>query len=160
MFAQFVMKNPILMMGILMFSVFLMTVSKKQSFMTREKLYPSSCKAVLVRLEKRLPATWKASCKDNDMMLEMSSNLSNDNLDLLRQGLYLEIANNIVLTSRNCPLDTLTQVKTVKLSLDHKSFKIEALTKGSDIVKFATMNEKQFILEHLKATVKVSEIKK
>ncbi|MFZ4712265.1 MAG: hypothetical protein ACOYL6_01020 [Bacteriovoracaceae bacterium] len=160
MFAQFFMKNPVLVMGILMFGIFLMTINKKQSFMTREKMYPTSCRAVLVKLEKRLPATWKATCNENDLRVETESTINNDNLDLLRQGLYLELANNLVLMTRNCPIDSLSNVRGVKVTLNHPQFKIEAYTKGSDVVKFATMNEKQFILQHLKATVKVNETKR
>ena len=128
--------------------------------MTRENLYPTSCKAVMVKLEKRLPATWKAECKGNDLIVTSQSKIEHPNLDLLRQGLYMEMANNIVLLARNCPLDTLERVGTVKLTINNPKYQIDAFTLGKHIVKFATMNEKQFILEHLKATVQVKETAK
>ncbi len=143
-----------------MFAVFLMNARKKDSLMSRDNLNPTSCKTVLVTLNKRIPATWKVECNKNDLNVVTESKLENQNLDLLRQGLYMEMANNIVLLARNCPLDTLENVAMIKLTLNNPKYQIDAYTKGKNIVKFATMNEKQFILEHLKATVQVKETAK
>lgn len=118
---------------------------------------PTSCSAVKIKLQHKLPGHWKISCHENDLKVEYPVEANIPNLDTLRQGLYKDLVNNIVLTTRNAPIDTLENVRKIEFVANHKQLEITAITTGKSIVKFATMSEPKFIMDHLRATTVVKE---
>lgn len=126
-------------------------------FFERKKINPTSCTAVVVRLSKKIPASWTIKCSENDLELGYEINAKIPNMDTLKQGLYKDMANNMILIARNSPIDTLEKVSKVKIKVTHPLIEIEAISRGDHFIKFATLTEPKFIAEHLKATVSVKE---
>lgn len=142
-----------------MISIFLYDLknNNRSLFLSRDKLMPTSCSAVIVKLKRKLPGHWKVDCKENDLLIEYPVEANVPNLDTLRQGLYKDLVNNMVLATRNAPIDTLENVRKIEFTASHKQLEIKAITTGKSIVKFATMNEPKFIMDHLRATTVVKE---
>ena len=157
------MKNPVLMIGILMMSIFLMKLSSDESWTSRDKLNPTSCKAVLVKLIRRIPANWDATCKGNNLTVEINYPELKDKpipKDKVRTILFMELANYMKKIALSSPSDNLERTDFVTLKLHHPKLSINALTEGKFIVKLATMKNVEMIKEHLKVTVQVQEISK
>ena len=148
-------------MGILMMIAFILNIKNRGiNLFNRDALHPTSCKAVLISVEKKLPKNWKAHCEKNTLKIEIQTTLDSPNVDLLREALYLELGNNIVFLAKNTSPGTMDYVDLVEIYQINHRYDIRAYTKGKDISKFSTMNDKKFILEHLKATVTVRETKR
>lgn len=153
------MKYPVLIIGIIMISIFLMDLknNNRSIFLSRDKLMPTSCSAVIVKLSRRVPGHWKVECKGNDLHVEYPVETNIPNLDTLRQAVYKDLVNNIVLATRNSPIDTLENVRQIEFTANHKTLEIKAAISGKNIIKFATMKEPKFIMDHLAATTVVKE---
>ena len=142
-----------------MMAIFLMT-SWNKIFGPRESLIPSSCKAVLVMLNKRIPATWSTQCEGktkNNLFINMHTHIKAADDLTLKKALYRTLANNLVFIAKNSPADSLERVDIVRLKMNHHKIEINAITEGKDIIKFSTMKDPDFIKDHLKLTVQVQE---
>ncbi len=156
-----IMKNPILAVGILMMAVFLMTLGRKEGLFNRDALMPTSCKAVLVKLDRRIPANWSTQCDANNLAMTMNFAEPKDKpiSDAeLRKTLFRTLANNMKSVALNSPDDNLERTDIVSIRLIHPRLTINAITEGKYIVKLATMNDPAMIAEHLKVTVQVQEV--
>ncbi len=158
---SFLMKNPILMIGILMMSILLFQLSEKGLFGSKSRLVPSSCKAVRVKLDRRIPANWKTFCEGktvNNLVVEIESPLDKS-LDKknLRAALYRNLANDMILIAKNSPADNLERTDFVRLKVTHPAGEINAITQGRYIAKLATLTDLKLISEHIKTTVQVRE---
>lgn len=158
MFAKKLMKNPILMVGILMMVIFLFQLQKKGYFAKR--YVPTSCKSVLVMLEKRAPATWEVKCEENNLAVKIIKDLSvkeMKNEKLYKTVLYRELANDLIFVAKNSLNESLERVFFVRIHLTSQKMNIDALTEGKFLSKLATINKPRFIAEHLHATVQTKE---
>ncbi|MDC1175650.1 hypothetical protein OAT67_09640 [Bacteriovoracaceae bacterium] len=158
-------KNPILGVGILLMAIFLMGLYKDGKIFKRENLIPTSCKATIVKLERRIPANWSTGCEGNNLWVHVqyvSAENSAKKVDSknLKKLLYREIANYLILIAKNSPSDNLERTEYVRLRLIHPELTINALTQGKFLVKLATLKDQKLISEHLKVTVQVQETKK
>lgn len=161
MLLQNLMKNPVLMIGILMMSIFLMSLSREGKIFHRENLVPTSCKAVLVKLDRRIPASWTTECQGNNLNINITKTLQPKeagNIEMLRSLLYRELANDLIAIANNSPSDNLERTDLVSLKLRHAEMEIGALTEGKFIVKFSTLRDQRLIMEHLQQTVQVQEV--
>ena len=161
-----IMKNPVLIIGILFMAIFLMEANRRGYLGKREKLVPSSCRAVRVKLDKRIPANWKTECTGSDFdhlrvevdyVLEEKTPVTQEKL---RPILYRELANYLIFIAKNSPQDNLERTRQVQLILNHKRLSINALSEGQFVVKLSTLSDKSLIAQHFKTTVQVQEIKK
>ena len=75
----------------------------------------------------------------------------------IKAYLYRELANDIIFTAKNSPVDTLENVTLARFIVNSKKMTIKAAIFGDDLVKFTTMKNKRLILNHFKNTVKVKE---
>lgn len=159
---KILMKNPILGVGILMMSIFLMGLYKDGKIFKRENLIPTSCKAVTVKLERRIPANWSIGCEGNNLWVEVNYLLLEKKikLEVLRSVFYCEMANYFSLVAKNSPSDNLERTDFVRLKLVHLLLTINALTEGCYLIKMATLTDQRLIAEHLKVTVQVQEVAK
>ena len=133
---------------------------------------PSSCRAVTVKLDRRIPSSWKTECEGRDFNnLFVSMNIDelppkdstkdkskSEKERLLKVLLYKTLANNMILTAKNSPADNLERTGMVRFKLNHPKLKINALTEGRFLVKLQTLSSPQLIAEHLKVTVQVKEV--
>ncbi len=161
--AKFMMKNPVLIIGILLMVIFLSTSGRKL-LSRKEALNPTSCKAVLVKLNRRIPKNWSTKCKGNNLTVivkykDLDKKVEADK-QKLRKLLYRELANFLTHIAKNSPSDNLELTDIVRLKLDQKNLVINAVTEGKFIVKLSTLSETKNIKEHLRKTVKVQEVVK
>lgn len=155
------MKNPILMIGIISFSLFIYYATSKGKLGRREALMPTSCKALRVKLDRRIPANWKSECEGNNLAVEITLPREEKVLDKdLSAYLYRHLANDMISIAKNSPSDNLERTDFVRVRINHPDRQINALTEGKYLTKLATMKDKRLIAEHLKLTVQVQEITK
>lgn len=153
-------KYPILAIGILMMAIFIMDLNRR-GLLKRDNLIPTSCTAVRVKLDRRIPSNWKTQCNKNN--LEININYPEDkiskvnSLEKLRPLLYRELANYLSLIAKNSPSDNLERTDIIVVKLKHSKLSINAVTEGKYIVKLLTIKDKKMLAEHLKVTVQVKE---
>jgi hypothetical protein len=160
---KFMMKNPLLMIGILFMAIFLMNLSGNNIFSRQSKIKATSCNATLVMLNKRIPATWKTVCNDNNLEITINSSSLVEKLsdiNKIRPLFYRELANNLIFISKNSPIDSLERVFMVTLKMDSSKFKLSSVTEGKYLIRLRTLKSPKFIAEHLKSTVQTQELLK
>lgn len=160
------MKNPILAIGILFMVIFLFQAGEKYNWWPSraQKLMPSSCKAVRVKLDRRIPANWHTECEGSDfnnlaVTIKYAQELDKkvDKEDDLNKLVYRELANDLIRIAKNSPGDNLERTNIIRIRFIHPQKQIDAITEGKYLVKLQTMNDKRLIAEHLKVTVQVRE---
>lgn len=153
------MQKPVLAIGILMMALFLFQVSreKKWGLFHNDKLMATSCKAIIVRLEKNVPANWKVFCEGNNLAVEIDELAVPAGAANIRSLMYRQLANHMSFVARNSHTDILEKVFLVRFRLTHPKMVINAVTEGKFIVKLATLETPEHIMTHLQSTVQVKE---
>jgi len=156
---KILMKNPVLVIGILLMVIFLTDLKKrgKLGIFDRPDYIPHSCKAVLVMLDKRIPNNWDTSCDENNLVVKIDSQLENIKPQNLKAAIYRNMANHFIFIGQNSPSETLERVFSVHLKIDHPILTIDALSSGEAVAKLATIKRPEFIADHLKASIQVKE---
>lgn len=138
-----------------------MNLNREGKLFKREALNPTSCKAVLVKLNRRIPQSWKTHCNGNNLNITLNKSLipkEKDNREMLRTLLYRELANDLIVIANNSPVDNLERTELVSLKLVHPQMTIGALTEGKFLAKFSTLRDQRLILDHFQQTVQVQEV--
>jgi hypothetical protein len=163
---RWMMNNPIFMIGVILMGLFITSQVREGGLGYKESLMPTSCKAVLVMLDRRIPETWTTRCRGNNLNITIKKSMDpayeegmdeEQKLQMLRQLLYRELANDLITIAKNSPTDNLERTDYISLRLVHSKLEIGALTEGRFVVKFSTITNTNLILEHLKETVSVQE---
>lgn len=152
-------KKPVLAMGIIMFSLFLFQVAKKEKWgiFHNDKLISTSCRGVLIRLEKKIPQNWKVFCEGNNLAVEIQEIAIPENASNLKPLMYRQLSNHMAHVARNSMTDILEKVFFVRFRIVHPKMTLNAVTEGKFLVKLATLENTEHIMTHLKATVQVKE---
>lgn len=155
-------KKPVLMMGIIMFSLFLYQVARKEGWgiFHNDKLQSTSCRGVLIGLEKRVPQNWKVYCEGNNLAVEIKEVAIPDKVSDIRPLMYRQLANHMAYVARHSAVDILERVLFVRFHIEHAQMTLDAVTEGQYIVKLATLENAEHIMAHLKTTVQVKETMK
>lgn len=157
---QKVMKYPVLVMGIIMFLIFLNQETTKVWWAKVKRRYvPSTCDAVLSRVETKAPKEWKLECPGTQLLvIQLEIDHPAKSSQQLRVMMYKEVANNLTKLASYANIETLEYLKNIRLILKHKDLTIISQTDGQAVAQFKTLKQKQDILNHLSLTVKVREI--
>lgn len=153
------MKKPVLTVGIILFGMFLYQVASKEQWgvFANQKLKSTTCRAVIIQLQKRVPANWNLFCEGNNLaveIVEVAIPPKAANLDAL---MYRQLANHMSFIARVSHQDMLEKVDFVRFRLSHDQVEINAVTEGKFIVKLATLETPEHIMTHLKSTVQVKQ---
>ncbi len=153
------MKKPVLTVGIILFGMFLYQVASKEQWgvFANQKLKSTTCRAVIIQLEKKVPANWNLFCEGNNLaveIVEVAIPPKAANLDAL---MYRQLANHMSFIARVSHQDMLEKVDFVRFRLSHDQVEINAVTEGKFIVKLATLETPEHIMTHLKSTVQVKQ---
>lgn len=153
------MQKPILAIGLIMFGLFIFQVARDQKWgiFHNEKLIATSCKAVVVRLEKKIPANWKIFCEGNNLAVDIKEIAIPENATNLKSLMYRQLANHMAFVARSSHSDILEKVFFVRFKVNHPKMVINAVTEGKYIVKLATLETPEHIMAHLQSTVQVKE---
>lgn len=146
-------------MGIIMFSLFLFQVAKKEKWgiFHNDKLVSTACRGVLIRLEKKVPENWKVFCEGNNLAVEINEIAIGEKATNIKLLMYRQLANHMAYVARLATIDILEKVMFVRFRLTHPDLTINAVTEGKFIVKLATLENPEHIMTHLKSTVQVQE---
>ena len=156
---KYLMEKPILAIGLMMFGLFVYQVGRGQKWgiFHNDKLIATSCKAVLVRLEKKIPGNWKVFCEGNNLAVEIEEMAIPKEATNLETLMYRQLVNHMAYIARNSHSDIVEKVFFVRFKLIHPKMIINAVTEGKFIVKLATLESPDHIMSHLKSTVQVKE---
>lgn len=166
MVAKSLMKNPILMVGILLMSLFLFQLRDQGFFKDRAaKMLPTSCKAVKVRLDKYFHKTWKIACDGNNLNLEIPVDKKVVNYDLkdpkvLKPIMYKALANSYISVSKYSPQDSLERTMIISIRLIHPHMTLNSISEGRHVFNLKNMKNFKLISEHLQKTIQVQEVTK
>ena len=144
-----------------MMSIYLMTYSEKFSLGFRsDRLIPYSCKALRVKLDRRIPANWSSRCEKNSLFVEINGDglgkvLANKNDK--KAFIFRELANSLMIVATHSPSDNLERTDEVLLRFHYQGMAVNALTAGKDLVKLQGVQDKELIAKHLRSTVKIQE---
>lgn len=154
------MKYPVLIIGIILFAIFISQESTKKWWNQEVKRsrIPSTCDAVLDRVKPKSPSSWELECPGTQLLVinvnfETTANSHKEQ----RVMMYKEVANTLTKLAHYSNVETLEFLKHIKLILKHKNLEITSVTDGQAVAKFKYLKQKDQILQHLKLTVKVSE---
>jgi hypothetical protein len=151
-------KKPILVLGALMMLIMLLNLFQSDMFKEyRDKLKTTSCRAVIVNLEKRIPASWDISCKENIITLVVPNETQVVEANL-RPLLYREMANTLMFVAKESPEENLERTFSVIVRIVHPELTINSLITGANLVKLRNMQTPELIAEHLKSSVTVQEV--
>ncbi len=156
---MYLMKKPILAIGLIMFGLFLFQVSRDQKWglFHNDKLIATSCKGVIIRLEKNIPNNWKIFCEGNNLAVEINEVAIPKGAANLKSLMYRQLANHMSFVARSSHTDILEKVFFVRFKLTHPKMVINAVTEGKFIVKLATLESPEHVMTHLQSTVQVKE---
>lgn len=154
---NFLFKRPIFTLGLLMFGLFIYQVGTKEKWWGSDRFESTSCKGVLVRLEKLTPGNWKVFCEGNNLAVVINEMAIPEESKNLRMLMYRQLANHMSFIAKNATSDILEKVMFVRFRLTHPKLQIDAVTEGQYIVKLATIEKTEHIMTHLKTTVQVKE---
>jgi hypothetical protein len=153
------MKNPVLAIGIILMGLFIYQVLNKEKWgvFTNQKLMSTSCKAVLVKIDKKIPENWNTFCEGNNLAVEINELAVAPEAKKLKSMMYRQLANHMSYIARTSHTDILEKVDFVRFKLMHPKMEINAVTEGKYIVKLATLELPEHIMTHLQSTVQVKE---
>ena len=153
------MEKPVLAIGIILMGLFLYQVARDQKWgiFYNEKLIATSCKAELVKIQKKVPENWKTFCEGNNLAVEIKELGIPAGATNLNSLMYRQLANHMSYVARISHSDILEKVDFVRFRLSHDKMVINAVTEGKFIVKLATLESPEHIMAHLKSTVQVKE---
>jgi len=159
---QKAMKYPVLVIGFVMFGIFL---SDPKTAIWWDKVLrrfkSSTCDTVLVRTEKKAPLGWKMACPTMDkLVLDVPVVSDVANYNQLRVIMYKSLANHLTKFSQVSNPETVIRLKKLQINLNHKRLTIESITTGESVIEFLKLKNQKDIIRHLKHTVKVKEVRK
>lgn len=156
---KYLMEKPVLAIGLILFGLFLLQVSRNQQWglFHNDKLIATSCRAVTVRLDKKIPGNWKIFCEGNNLAIEINEIAVPKDATNLKTLMYRQLANHMSFVARTSHSDILEKVMFVRFKLMHPKMEINAVTEGKFIVKLATLETPEHIMTHLQSTVQVKE---
>lgn len=111
-------------------------------------------------LNKRIPATWKTNCNENNLEITINSNTlvkDKNNAKIFRPLMYRELANNLIYISKNTPDDSLSRVFMVTVKMLSDKMNLASVTEGKYLVRLRNLKSPKLIAEHLKSTVQTQE---
>lgn len=151
-------KYPVLIVGIIMFSIFLADEKTKIWWeKTQRRFIPSTCDSLESRLKDKTPKEWTITCPTADLLLLEMNYDSSESLERVRIKMYKNIANTLVEFAKIANPETLEYLNTFRLIIDSNKVRILSETDGEAMLAFRTLKQKEKIAQHLKLTVKVKE---
>ena len=152
-------KYPVLIIGIILFTLYIMDPKtskywKKQS----RRFIPSTCDALMDRSEKKGPENWSWECPGTQLLIiKVEYNDAGEKFPEIRKNLYKQLANSLVKLAQITNPETMPNLLNLKMIIENPRLKILAKTDGAAVEALLRMNTPDLVAEHLKLTVKVKE---
>lgn len=155
-------KNPVLMIGILMMSIFLMQLYRSDKLGLGDKRKATSCVAVQVRLEKRVPGHWKLECDGNNLLVWISTTYpfkDDASRNQIEAVIMKEIANVYITVAKKTIGESLEKTESVSVRISDPKMTVGAWSEGRMVSKLRTLTDNKLIFQHIANTIKVRTIK-
>lgn len=154
-------KYPVLIVGLVLFWLFITDPATKKYFSQFNNRAPSTCRVVQDRVAPKMPSNWNLECLNTkELVVTIKSELMPKEPKLLRSLLYKQLANSLQEFARYTNLETLEFLKIVRVNLKHENLDINAKTDGEALVQLLAKKDQSAVANHLKLTVRTKEIKK
>lgn len=162
MFWKNALKYPALIAGIIMFSLFLADPKTKDWWeRVQGRFKPSTCGAIMDRLEEKMPDEWSLKCpKVSHMQLEVEFEEDFKNFENLRMAAYRKMANDLKSLALMANAETLQNLGTFEILVVHDLIEVWGVTDGQALVQLRDKSTQNEMAEHLELTVKVKEKRK
>ena len=138
MVSKSLLKNPVLIIGILMMSIFLMQLYRQDKLGTSDKRKATSCLALKIRLDKRVPGHWELKCDGNNLLVWVKTNFQFPSETSQRQidaAFYKEIANVYSTVAKKSIGENLEKTDSVSVRMTDPRKTIGAWSEGRMVVK-------------------------
>lgn len=157
---QRAMKYPMLIVGVILFTMFLFDGKTKEWWSKFSYRYiPNTCQTIKDRVQDKLADNWSVKCPQTELMLiTIEEKIVPKKPTLLRSLLYKQLANHYSTFSQTANPETLEMLKKIKITLKHGQMQIVSQSSGKSVVQFRALKQKSAILRHLQKTVKVKEV--
>lgn len=162
MFWKNALKYPALIAGAIMFTLFLADPKTKQWWQEIQGRYkPSTCRALLDRVEKKAPSEWDLRCpKVSHMQLEVDFDKEFKSFGDLRMAAYRKMANDLKSLALMANPETLQNLGTLEILVKNDLLEVWGVTDGQAMVQLRDKKTQKDMAEHLELTVKVKEKRK
>jgi len=155
-------KYPALIMGIIMFVIFLSDPKTKDYWNKQKRRFiPSTCDAIIGRSGDKLDKSWKLECPGTKLLLITIpfEERDGDKFPETRQKIYKTLANSLLKISQVTNPEAMEQLLVLKIIVESERLKVLAQTDGEAVVGFKTKKNHKELAEHLKLTVKIKEFR-
>lgn len=155
-------KYPVLIVGVILFGLYLSSPNTKEFWRKIDRRYkPSTCDVTKDRIQPKAPSNWSFECETVQLLIvnidydkKISGSLGQ------RQQLYMDLANYLVKLGQFSNLETMEYLRKIRMNLHTENLTIESITDGKTIVKLTNARDKKNIARLLKIGVKIKEVKK
>lgn len=153
-------KYPMLVVGIVLFIIFLNSPTTKDYWNKHtQRFIPNACTAIESRIAKKIPSNWSIDCPGTvRLILNVNFNKKPKKKASLRSLLYRELANSYVLLGKVSNPETMANIKVIEINIIHKDVKIISKSDGQAVVELREKRTQRDIANHLKLTVRTKEI--
>lgn len=160
------MKNPVFAIGFLFFAIFLFQLRDKGIFKDRaQKMIPTSCKAVVARLDKYMSKEWEFSCNENNLQIitKVDQKIISGEIKeatQLRPLMYKALANIYASISKYAPEDSLERTGIIAVRLIHPHMTLNSMSEGRHVKNIKGLKNLDNLADHFKQTIRVQELAK
>ena len=158
------MKYPALIMGLIMFGIFISNPKTKKYFSKyTQSRVPNTCMTVLNRVSKKTPKSWQLDCP-TDYLLQIKIKHASRHSSYLkiRPEIYKALANYHVKLMQLSNLETLSNLGLIEFKVSHPQLSVISQSEGSSVAEMAKLNLRNHkeLANHLRATVNIKEVRK
>lgn len=157
---QNLMKKPVLILGILLFGLFLtQNTTRKWWASYSHRFIPNTCMSLKTRVEEKAPKNWIIECPGTENLIVTLEVKNGSTVDsALKRELYKMLANSYVHFAKLSNPETLELLHHLTIIVDHPELKIISKSEGNRVVKFAGLKRQDQIARHLQNSVRVREV--
>lgn len=151
-------KYPVLVIGLVLFVLFITDPKTKKYWeKSQRRFIPSTCDAVMDRVEPKAPNNWKFDCPGTQLLIINISSKDIKNAPNYRVLMYRSLANSLKKLAEYSNIETLEYLKNIEMILTHPKLTIKSKTDGQAVAGLIKLSDQADIARHLKLTVKVKE---
>jgi hypothetical protein len=156
---QRALKYPILIVGVVLFALFLSDPNTKRWWeKSKRRFIPSTCDAIVDRTAPKSPDSWTLDCPGTQLLIiTVEHDPAARSLNVLRSNMYKELANSYKKLAHISNPETMEYLKNVEIIIKHPRISVRSKTDGQAVTELLKKKDQKSIAQHLKLTVKVQE---
>jgi hypothetical protein len=161
------MKNPVLMIGILLFIIFILDLRNRKgekalSWLSSEKYNTFACNGAIPKLEKHAPEHWNIACEKNNLAVEIKEQdtklASLQERIKIQTSAYRQLANTFSFISKHSAREPLERIDIIRVRYSLVNLELNAISEGKDVFQFINAKDSKALASLLQKTVQVQEV--